>query len=330
MLADGLFLVGEWEDAASEIEASVALTSDGGPAWPVLSLGVLALMAVHCDNLDDAQAHLAAAHAALAAGSGPVRLHRMVLAGALLAEASGRSEEALTALGAGWDRLAAAGIGGAFPELGPELVRRLVSAGQRDKARDVSAAVQQCAEENEGVANVAGAAQVCRGLVEQDPDVLLDAVMAYRAGAQPLVQALACEDAAAMCAGAARTPEARALLTEARELYEGLGAQRCVRRSRAALRALGVRAGTRAPQVRAGTGLAALTPTERKVVALVAQRLSNPEIAERMYLSRRTVETHVSHALAKVGVRSRLEFAAEVVRLGPGTGQELREDRQQL
>lgn len=63
----------------------------------------------------------------------------------------------------------------------------------------------------------------------------------------------------------------------------------------------------------------ALTVAERKVVALVAQRLSNPEIAEPMFVSRRTVETHVSHALRKLGLSSRLELATEAARRGdPG------------
>ena len=47
---------------------------------------------------------------------------------------------------------------------------------------------------------------------------------------------------------------------------------------------------------------------------LVAERLTNPEIAERMFISRRTVQTHVSHALAKLGVASRRELAAEAAR----------------
>lgn len=83
-----------------------------------------------------------------------------------------------------------------------------------------------------------------------------------------------------------------------------------------------------APRTRATTGWDAITATEHKVIALVAQRLSNSEIAVRMYLSRRTVETHVSHALAKLGVGSRLELAAEVSRHRPG--KDLTEDRQQL
>lgn len=308
-LADALFLVGEWDDAASEIAATVALAGDG-PAWPVMSLGILAVMAVHRDDLAAAGRHLADARAALAAGSGAMRAHRMVLAGALLAEAAGRSDEALAALATGWDRLANAGIGSAFPELGPELVRRLVPAGEVARAADVAAAVEGCAAENPGVASIAGAALLCRGLAGGDVEGVLAAVAAYRDGAQPLGLALACEDAAAALGAAGRDDEARAMLREARTVYERLGAARGSARTAAAQRALGVRRGGRAPRTRATSGWAALTATEQKVVALVARRLSNPEIAERMYLSRRTVETHVSHALAKLGVRSRQELAA--------------------
>jgi DNA-binding CsgD family transcriptional regulator len=63
-------------------------------------------------------------------------------------------------------------------------------------------------------------------------------------------------------------------------------------------------------------GWQALTETELLVVRLVAERLSNPEIAERLFLSRRTVQTHVSHALAKVNLATRVELAAEAQRHG--------------
>ena len=42
---------------------------------------------------------------------------------------------------------------------------------------------------------------------------------------------------------------------------------------------------------------------------LVAEGLSNPDIAARLHISRRTVETHVAHILAKIGGRSRMEIA---------------------
>ena len=70
----------------------------------------------------------------------------------------------------------------------------------------------------------------------------------------------------------------------------------------------------RGPRGRPRAGWDALTPAERDVVDLVAEGLSNPEIAERLHISRRTVSTHVSRVFTKLDVRSRAELAAARVR----------------
>ena len=59
-----------------------------------------------------------------------------------------------------------------------------------------------------------------------------------------------------------------------------------------------------------------LTPTEIEVVRLVAQHRTNPEIAERLFISRATVKTHLVHVFAKLSVRSRSELAAEAALRG--------------
>jgi DNA-binding CsgD family transcriptional regulator len=61
-------------------------------------------------------------------------------------------------------------------------------------------------------------------------------------------------------------------------------------------------------------GSDALTRTEREVLTLVGEGLTNAEIAVRRFVSVRTVETHVRHILVKLGIPSRRQLAREVAR----------------
>ena len=65
----------------------------------------------------------------------------------------------------------------------------------------------------------------------------------------------------------------------------------------------------------------ALSAREREVADLVALGATNPEIASRLFLSRKTVEHHVSNALAKLGLHSRAELAAQVARTARASGE---------
>ena len=62
---------------------------------------------------------------------------------------------------------------------------------------------------------------------------------------------------------------------------------------------------------RALRGWESLTPAEAKIAALVAEGMTNPQIAAQLFLSHRTVATHVSHILGKLNVRSRIDIARE-------------------
>jgi ATP/maltotriose-dependent transcriptional regulator MalT len=66
---------------------------------------------------------------------------------------------------------------------------------------------------------------------------------------------------------------------------------------------------TRGSRGRPATGWASLTPTELEVAALVAQGLSNPEIGGRLFMSRGTVKTHLSHIFTKLDIANRTELA---------------------
>ncbi len=75
----------------------------------------------------------------------------------------------------------------------------------------------------------------------------------------------------------------------------------------------------RGPRGRPPGGWDSLTPTERKVVDLVAEGLTNPQIAERMFITPGTVKTHVAHVFRKLDVRSRAELSARAAARATGS-----------
>lgn len=98
--------------------------------------------------------------------------------------------------------------------------------------------------------------------------------------------------------------EARDHLAQAAELAARCGATLLEGRAREELAVAGARAGRRPV-----TGPTSLTPSERRVVDLAAAGHSNPEIAQALFLSRRTIESHLASAYRKLGIASREELA---------------------
>jgi DNA-binding NarL/FixJ family response regulator len=151
----------------------------------------------------------------------------------------------------------------------------------------------------------------CRGLLGHDPARLLQAAQRYSDATRPLLAAKALEAAASEFIAAGDRDQARAAFTNAVENYSALGAAMDAARLQALFRTHGIRRGPRARHRTVHSGWDSLTPTETTVAKLVGEGMSNPDIAAKLLLSRRTVATHVSHILKKLGVASRTDIARE-------------------
>ena len=97
-----------------------------------------------------------------------------------------------------------------------------------------------------------------------------------------------------------RMTESRAPLRAAAQTFDALGQLRFAERARRELRASG-----EVPRRRVAEAWAQLTPQELQIAQLAAEGLSNREIGERLYLSHRTVGSHLYRLFPKLGVTSR-------------------------
>jgi DNA-binding NarL/FixJ family response regulator len=105
-------------------------------------------------------------------------------------------------------------------------------------------------------------------------------------------------------------------LRSALATFDGLGATAPARLCRARLRRLGVKAVPVGPRAATRSHPLGLTRREQEVLDLVCEGLANAEIAQRLVISERTVDHHVSAVLTKMGVRSRSAAASQAARQG--------------
>jgi len=307
-------IAGEWDDAIAELEASLALAEEIGDVYSRgYANGLLSLISFHRNDLSRSRDAAAAAARDLAGWSPGYRTSWGPWPQALILEADGEPGKALTTLASIWDKCASSGLALQYPTIGADLVRLSLAAGDIERAREVSAAVTEMASGN-GVPWMTGAALRCRGLVENDVEILQAAADAYARGSRPLPLAIACEDAGAAFARRGQTDRARPPLDKAISIYERLDAARDLARAEAVLREAGIRRGRRGIRRRPQIGWDSLTPAERTVASLVAEGLSNPQIGRRLYISGRTVQTHLAHVFAKLDITARAQLAAEVSR----------------
>ena len=313
--AQAAFAVGEWDDAVPGLIAGgQAAQEKDHPLMLSQSLAHRAIIATATGDHRAATELLVGLADSLRGDQLPYNAGVVASAVAGLKEAEGDQQGAYDVLLRCW-RFEAAREDRFYDRcLAPDLVRLALALGHRDVAAEVAGTVAAGVALAPEVPTVRSVALRCQGLVEADVEPMLEAVAVARETPLMIEHTGACEDAARLLAQSGRHDEAVALLVEALERHERAGAEAWAGRVRAQLRALGVRPGRRGSRNRPASGWESLTATERAVSLLVAEGMTNGAVARQLYVSPHTVNTHLRHVFAKLGVSNRVALAAEVHR----------------
>jgi DNA-binding CsgD family transcriptional regulator len=241
-------------------------------------------------------------------GTPAVRRHAAWLL-ALFAMAEGDAEAAR-----GWLRAPTEPDGRAilprFPlDITDEVLLARIGLASHDQELEQLALVnsRRRAELNPDVPSIAATAAHVRGLVESSHADLGEAVDLFERTTRRLELAAALEDLGVDLIATDRDAAIDAL-GRTLALYTELGATWDARRIRSRLRELGVRRRLVAAEPET-SGWAAVTTSELAVARLVAGGLTNREVAERLFVSPHTVNSHLRHVFAKLGINSRVELA---------------------
>jgi DNA-binding CsgD family transcriptional regulator len=266
----------EAETLANAALASGIADAYGASLW---CEAMLARIAVSRGEWKQAHVHIAAADGHLRAGQAQFGYDHLAIATAAVMEHDGEVEGAFELLTGYWDAFDAWAIDSPRQELSLDVVRLAVAVGDRGRADLVRAHLAATAE-RAARRRFALDSRLATAYVNDDRE------------------------------------EASVVATEFRSLGIGLRARRADVFASGSIGPLVDDMGGTTPGTSAGRlarSLDRLTPSQRSVVELVAAGLSNGQIAERLVVSRRTVESHVSSAYRSLGVTNRVELARVVL-----------------
>jgi DNA-binding CsgD family transcriptional regulator len=299
---------GRYTDAAAEAEAGLATAEEmGAHAFSLVGYAVLMMIALRRGDLQAAAEQVARYIGRDEAGRGAMLLAPWAQWSiALVEEARGDLDAAVGRLrGLLTEEQELRWLLMAETDAAASLTRIALSSGDAGQARAVTDVAESLARDNDGFPSLTASAAHAHGVLHGDPEALARAAAGH---AGPWNRASAAED---LGVALRRTDQDAAVEALDRALtgFQRIGAARDAARVRARLRGLGVRRRLSNQIVRPATGWESLTETECSIATLVAQGLTNPQVAGRMYVSPHTVKFHLRQVFAKLHVGSRVELA---------------------
>ncbi|MFI6493473.1 AAA family ATPase [Streptomyces sp. NPDC050564] len=307
---------GALDDAAVEAEASLTVADELEITQPnPQARSVLALVEIRRGDLAKANGHLRAAEAG--SGTNPQRYGLWVsLARASLADAEGRDATATAALTGSFGDREPTRLLAVPPSHWPAIVRIALRGEDPSVAQAVSGALRSLTAQDNSQQIIGAVRAHVDGLLHSDPHALASAITGYRSAGRPLALAAACEDLGELLAASADTAPAIPYFEEAGELSSASGALRDHERIRRRLRQLGVRTGALRHHPTGPPEWGNLTESERKLIPLVVDGLTNRAIADRLFVSVHTVNTHMKHIFTKLGINTRVELTRLAIERG--------------
>jgi len=298
---------GDWDGAVAEADAALEMAEETGTGWISIPVGERididarrGLVRAARQRLDDFRSRRLPDQF----GRGDVDAAEWSIL-----EAEGSLEGAAALAESYWTRVRTQpGLGGgdfaidvvrlALIGLRPHLVEQVITDIERLPPRQ----------------RAPGLLELIRGAARSDPAQIRQAHAAFVARGLHCRAWHAQEELACALAAAGDRAGAVAAMEDAIAGYDRV--RSIVDRDRllSRMRLLGIRRGSRQAHRSRASGWDALTATERRITDLICDGLTNREIAARLYISPRTVQSHVSHVLEKTGLRSRVEVAAAAPR----------------
>jgi DNA-binding CsgD family transcriptional regulator len=292
------FTAGDWDDAVAELDSAFEQAEEIGTGWISQPTGVRAYIDAHRGHTGLARARLESfRHRGLPLHFG---YDRPAWAELAVLEAEGALGQASTLARTLWSA-AHTQRGRWLGDLAPDVTRVALAAMDRRLAGRVGdEAAALCPPD---------VSRLVHGMLAADPDAIEESAAELARAGRGTAETVAREELACAAAAAGDRERAVTALNAALTGYQRMGAVPDRDRTVARTRALGIRRSSREAHREVRSGWEALTATENRIAALVREGMTNREIGTRLFVSPRTVQTHVSHILQKTGLRSRVEIA---------------------
>ncbi|MFD6896198.1 LuxR C-terminal-related transcriptional regulator [Rhodococcus sp. NPDC060086] len=307
--ASTLFALGRWDETVAACDDALAVAAQTDSGWTSSAVATAALVDVHRGDLESAERRLQAWEA-----EGRPRLFGLPdteYARAELWSALGDLERARVFAARAWCLAVDAGRMVWALGFGPHIARIAVQSHDRDLFAQVYTVFHEMRAPRSPA--IAPAVEFVEALSKGDHVGLAEAAENFAGAGDAVAELAALEEAACVAAASAGRDEAHEHARRARDLAVHLGASTVIDRIASRVRESGVSLGVVGSRRTEQIGWESLTVAEKRVARLVGQGLSGPQIAARLGVSPRTVQTHVSHALAKLGLHSRVGLARVVL-----------------